>query len=101
MRSRSLRRKVARTHRDPDHTRTLVFAPHSPATSCILFYVYPEALREKRYENAEILSGNALAELDRERCVIVGRKIEAWDQPYGFIGVAYPPCPDDVAPDPS
>ena len=95
----SLRRKVARTHRDPDHTRSLVFAPHSPATSCILFYVYPEALREKRYENAEILSGNALAELDRERCVIVGRKIEAWDQPYGFIGIAYPPCPDEVTPD--
>ena len=85
----SLRRKVARTHRNPDHTSSLVFAPHSSATSCILFYVYPEALREKRYENVLILSTKALDELDRKRCIIVGRKIEAWNQPYGFIGIAY------------
>ena len=97
----SLRRKVTKTHRDPKHTCSVLFAPHSNAVSCILFYVYPEALREKRQENVHVLSTTALHELDRKRCVIVGRKIEAWDQPYGFIGIAYQPCSDEVSGDPS
>ena len=97
----SLRRKVTKTYRDPKHTCSLVFAPHSNAVSCILFYVYPEALREKRHENVHILSTTALDELDRERCVIVGRKIEAWHQPYGFIAVAYHPCSDEANGDPT
>ena len=92
----SLRRKVKRTYRDPKHTCSVVFAPYSSADSCILFYVFPEALRENRHANVHMLSTKALDELDRKRCVIVGREIEAWDQPYAFIGIAYQPSPDDV-----
>ena len=97
----SLRRKVKKTHRDPKHTCSVVFAPHSSADSCILFYVYPEALHENRHANVHMLSTKALDELDRKRCVIVGREIEAWDRPYGFIGIAYHPCSDDVNADQS
>lgn len=97
----SLRKKVTKTYRDPKHTCSVVFAPHSSEVSCILFYVYPEALRGKRHENAHILSTTALDELDRQRCVIVGRMIEAWNHPYGFIGIAYQPCSDGVNGDPS
>ena len=90
----SLRRKVKKSYRDPKHTCSVVFAPHSNKDSCILFYVYPEALREKRYENVRALSTAALDKLERKRCVIVGRQTEAWDRPYGFIGMAYQPCPE-------
>ena len=91
----SLRRKVKKAYRDPKHTCSVAFAPHNSKDSCILFYVYPEALREKRHENVRALSTAALDELKRKRCVIVGRQIEAWDRPYGFIGLAYQPCSDD------
>ena len=93
----SLRRKVKKTYRDPKHTCSVVFAPHSSADSCILFYVFPEALRENRHTTVHMLSTKALDELDRKRCVIVGREIEAWDQPYAFIGIAYQPSSDDVS----
>ena len=92
----SLRRKVKKSYRDPKHTCSMVFAPHSSKDSCILFYVYPEALREERHENVHALSTTALHELDRKRCVIVGRKIEAWHEPYGFIGIAYEPFSDEI-----
>ena len=97
----SLRRKVKKTHRDPKHTCSMVFAPHSSAVSCILFYVYPEVLREIRHENVHILSSTVLDELSRKRCVIVGRMVEAWDQPYGFIGIAYQPSSDEGSGAPS
>ena len=97
----SLRRKVKKTHRDPKHTCSVVFVPHSNAGSCILFYVYPEARHEDRHANVRMLLTKALAELDRKRCVIVGREIETWHQPYGFIGIAYQPCSDDVNADQS
>ena len=97
----SLRRKVKKTHRDPKHTCSMVFAPHSSAVSCILFYVYPEVLREIRHENVHILSSTVLDELSRKRCVIVGRMVEAWDQPYGFIEIAYQPSSDEESGAPS
>ena len=97
----SLRRKVTKTHRDPKHTCSMIFAPHSTTISCILFYVYPKALREKRHENVHILSTTALGELDRKRCVIVGRMIEAWDRPYGFIAIAFQPSSDEANVDPT
>ena len=52
------------------------------------FYVYTDKLAEERYANVEQLTGNALAEYGIGRCVVVARKVEAWERPYEFVAIA-------------
>jgi hypothetical protein len=50
----------------------------------------PEILSGQRHDIVSQLAGNALAEQHRAVASLL-EKIEAWDRPYQFIGIAMPP----------
>ena len=82
-----LRKRVVKTYLDPAHPDSVVVTPQAHREVCIAFYVFTEKLAEKRYTNVEQLAGNAMAEHGSKRCIVVARKIEAWDRPYEFVGI--------------
>jgi hypothetical protein len=86
-----LRESVRKNYQNPRHLCSLRVSPPAHRLACVIFYVYPQALSERRQDIVSQLSGDALAEGKWRRCVFVGRKIEEWDRPYQFIGVATPP----------
>jgi hypothetical protein len=86
-----LRENVRKNYLNPEHLCSLVISPPTHREACVIFYVYPEILSGQRHDIVSQLAGNALTEQHRGRCIIVGRKIEAWDRPYQFIGIATPP----------
>ncbi len=87
-----LRKRVPRTYRDPKHICSLVVLPPAHRDGFIIFYVYPDAIAERRFEVVEQLAGAQFAFQDRSRCVVVGRKIEDWDNPYTFVAVCKRPA---------
>lgn len=93
----ALRKSVARNYRDPKHPCCLVVNPPDHHDACVIFYVYPQALRDKREEVLGELAGNALAEQGRTRCTIVGKSLEFWERPYEFVGLAYAANKNDDA----
>jgi len=86
-----LRESVRKNYQNPRHLCSLQVSPPAHRFACVIFYVYPQALSERRQDIVSQLSGDALAEGKWRRCVFVGRKIEEWDRPYQFIGIATPP----------
>lgn len=85
-----LRENVRKNYIDPKHLCSLVVSPPTHRAACVIFYVYPEVLSNQRQDIVSQLAGDALAEQNRTRCIIVGRKIEEWHRPYQFIGIAMP-----------
>ncbi|EDT37483.1 hypothetical protein [Burkholderia ambifaria] len=86
-----LRESVRKNYKNPRHLCSLRVSPPAHRLACVIFYVYPQALSERRQDIVVQLSGDALAGGKWKRCVFVGRKIEEWDRPYQFIGIATPP----------
>ena len=86
-----LRKRVPRTFRDPKHICSLVVLPPAHRDGFVLFYVYPDAIAERRYEVVEQLAEAQFAVQDHSRCVVVGKKIEDWDNPYTFVAVCKRP----------
>ena len=86
-----LRKRVSKTYRDPKHICSLVVTPPAHREVFVIFYVYPDAIADRRYEVVEKLAGEQLAVQDRSRCVVVGKKIEGWTHPYQFVAVCKKP----------
>ena len=87
-----LRKRVARTYRDPEHICSLVVHPPAHRDGFVIFYVYPDAIAERRYEVVQQLAEAQFAIQDRSHCVVVGKKIEDWDNPYTFVAVCKRPA---------
>ena len=87
-----LRKRVTRTYRDPAHICSLVVHPPAHRDGFVIFYVYPDAIEERRYKVVQELAGAEFAVQDRSRCVVVGKKIEDWENPYTFVAVCKRPA---------
>ena len=87
-----LRKRVPRTYRNPEHICSLVVLPPVHRDGFVIFYVFPDAIAERRYEVVEQLAGAQFAVQDRSRCVVVGKKVEDWDNPYTFVAVCKRPA---------
>ncbi len=87
-----LRKRVPRTYRDPKHICSVVVVPPAHRDGFVIFYVYPDAIKERRYKVVQALAGAQFTVQDRSRCVVVGRKIEDWENPYTFVAVCKRPA---------
>ena len=87
-----LRRRVIKTYRDPKHICSFVVTPPAHREGFVIFYVYPDTFKERRYKVVQELAGAQFAVQDRTRCVVVGKKIEDWDNPYTFVAVCKRPA---------
>ncbi len=82
-----LRKRVAKTYRDPAHICSEFVVPAEHIDAFIIFYVFPNAIAGGRFKVAEELARRQFAVHDRSRCIIVGKMIESWDKPYQFVAV--------------
>ena len=83
-----LRAIVQRKWRDPKHLCSIVVTPPAVRTTPMIFYVYPRALSDRRKMVLDELMGSLFETSGRARCLIVGKMLERWDEPYSFLGIA-------------
>ena len=86
-----LRKQVPKRYRDPKHICSVVVVPPAHRDGFVIFYAYPDTIKERRYKVVQELAGAQFAVQDRTRCVVVGKKIEDWDNPYTFVAVCKKP----------
>lgn len=83
----TLRRNVERNWRNPKHECSVVIIPPQMRETVIVFFAYPQKLAERRKDSAQELMATALDESGRSRCIVIGRNIDLWDEPYSFVFV--------------
>ncbi|MCL7714070.1 hypothetical protein [Stenotrophomonas mori] len=86
-----LKWSVCKAYRDPEHPCSLVISPPSHCAAYIIFYVYPDALSSRRHDTVSHLAAKAFEQRARERCIVIGKKVEDWERPYQYVGIATPP----------
>src|SRR5229473_1946189 len=82
-----LKSKVERNWRNPEHECSIVVTPPPIRETAIVFHAYPQKLADRRKETAAQLAEQALETSRRHRCILIGRNIDRWDEPYSFISV--------------
>lgn len=82
---RALRNAVRKQYRDEGHLSCLVLKPGEDRKAAVMFHLFPEALREGRRDRMSQLAAQTLSELGCDRCVVIGRSIDRWTQPYDCI----------------
>jgi hypothetical protein len=83
-----LRRNVEKNWHDPKHECSIIIIPPEMREATVVFFAYPEKLSDRRKESAEELVARAMDESGRSRCVLIGRNIDRWDEPYSFVLIA-------------
>lgn len=79
-----LRGIVRKNYRDPTHLNSLTIRPPEERKACVIFYLFPEALRSEFRQNMRQLAGEAL-ETGIDACVMIARSTEAWGQPFETV----------------
>jgi hypothetical protein len=80
-----LRAYVRKHYRDPKHTSTLVIRPPEPRKGAVMFYVFPEQLRDTQRTAMQQLAAEAVEAENLSACVIMSRSTENWGQPYETV----------------
>jgi len=86
----ALKQDVAVNPHDPKQPRGLAVLPAPYSDSVVAFYVFPRMLSSTRNEVAVQFAQDILAQTGKARCVVVGRMIETWQQPYSFTAIVFP-----------
>ena len=84
----TLRKNIPKQCHDPKHICSVIMTPPAPNDTSIMFYVYPQKLAAKAKDLAGHIASEHMEKNGCKRCVIVGRKIEEWERPYQFVGLA-------------
>ncbi|KVE11547.1 hypothetical protein WI92_18420 [Burkholderia vietnamiensis] len=79
---KKLRGLVQKNYRDPDHISTLIIRPPEARKATVMFYLFPEALRD-RYRQTMAQVASAAIEADNvNTCVVFARCTEKWGQTF-------------------
>ena len=82
---RDLRASVRKHFRDEDHISSLVLNPKDGRKAAVVFHLYPDALKDSLRSRMRQLADQTMSDLDCSSCVMVGRSIDRWHQPFDAI----------------
>lgn len=83
-----LRQTVPFTHTDEKHICSLVWVPAEATDDLVVYYVFAQTDHASRYERAQATAAEQMERTGRSRCIVIGRMVEGWGEPYSFFMIA-------------
>jgi hypothetical protein len=77
---KKLRRFVQKNYEDPHHASTLVVQSPEERKALVMFYLFPDALRDSHRQTMQRLASEALDDSGRGECAVFARCTDNWGQ---------------------